>query len=72
METVLTNKYKVSEEDFKKIMLKTAEPYIDSFYEKIEQVIKQIEYMCDNKGIIYLDESEFPIYINTELKAIMP
>ena len=72
METVLTNKYKVSEEDFKKIMLKTAEPYIDSFYEKIEQLIKQIEYMCDNKGIIYLDESEFPIYINTELKAIMP
>lgn len=70
METVLTNKYKVSEEEFNSMLLEKMMPDIDIFYQEIRDLINELDGYCDSEWTLPLADSD--LYIDNKLKVLMP
>lgn len=70
METTITKKYRVSQEEFKEIVYKKILPNIPSFQESINILINEIKELAKLEQIIYFPKQD--LFLDTKMKILLP
>ena len=73
MDTALTKKHPVSENEFNKIIYDIILPIIEDFNSNIVDLIKEIKNICsERQSILLLGKNSYNSYLDTNLKIIIP
>lgn len=70
MDTILTRKYPVSEQEFNEIAYEKVQPIIKSFFTDISNLISEIKILCSDKQSLFLAGRN--MYLDTKLKILIP
>ncbi len=70
MDTILTNKYQLSKEEFDEIVFENARSYFDDFNYKISNLLREIKMLFKENNSLFIQEFEF--FLDDKYKDLFP